>query len=589
MIIIFLGIFLIFGSSLIAYTDSARRAVQTRYSHERALQIAEAGISQAIWCLNNSSECDPGYAGETKSVGDGSFTTTLSTVGTDYIVTSTGTVGPYTKTLRATISQTVTSSEASFFYGVQVGAGGLVMQNNSFVDGNIYSNGSIDAGNGAYVTGDVYVAGGTALTADQQQLTQSTEFNFGDISSREDIAQSFKPSVTEVINYASFYLKKVGSPANILVYVTEDNGGEPSTTPLATGTLNASSVTSSFGWVDVSFNSNPELTANQTYWLVLDVNKDQSSKYYIIGKNTAAGYGNGVGLYDNDWNSGGWSSASGDFTFQTWMGGIVTYINGLTVGVTGHNCTDAHYATHHGDAHAHQVLNSTVECDAFYATDPGDISGSTVGRNKIPDSEDPAPEAMPISDGQITDWQAAASKGDSIAGDYNLTLRQSDSLGPARITGNMTVSNGSSLTLTGTIWVEGDILFENNATISLDPGYGSTSGIIVTDGQIIVRNNVIFNGSGADGSYILALTTNNSVSDSSPAIDINNNAETVIFYASNGMIKVANNAVLKEATGYKLELSNGASVSYESGLANANFANGPGGIWATEESTWQEL
>jgi len=154
----------------------------------------------------------------------------------------------------------------------------------------------------------------------------------------------------------------------------------------------------------------------------------------------------------------------------------------------------------------------------------------------------------------------------------------------------MTISNSSTLNLSGHVWVEGDILFDNNCIIQLDSGYGSTSGLIVTDGQVIVQNNCVFSGSGEDeDSYIMILSTNNALTPGSPAIDINNNAESVIFYAGNGLIEIANNATLKEATAYRLSLANGASVSYVSGLANAKFANGPGGAWTTMSSTWQEI
>lgn len=48
-----------------------------------------------------------------------------------------------------------------FKYGTQAGQGGFVFQNNSHVDGNIYSNGNITGSNNAYVTGDAFAAGGS--------------------------------------------------------------------------------------------------------------------------------------------------------------------------------------------------------------------------------------------------------------------------------------------------------------------------------------------------------------------------------------------------------------------------------------------
>jgi len=599
MVSVFLALILIISVILYTYINQNNQVTSRLYYSVQAINLAEAGIDKATWCLNHSDRCASPYTGETRSVGPGQYTTAVTSVGQDYTVESTGIVHNIQKKVKVIITQQTTSSNASFYYGVQVGAGGLKMEENSYVSGNIYSNGSIEADPGSYVTDDVYVAGGTALTADQQQTTKSSDFTFGDASNRADIAQSFEPGLTAPINYVSFYIKKVcdggdcskskDNPPNATVRVTTDNGNKPATSSLTTGTLDSTLVTTSFNWVNISFSSNPELTQSQTYWVVIDLPSVSSAKYYVIGKHDNSGYGNGIGLYSTDYSGGSWSDALGDFTFKTWTGGIITKIDGLTVGNKTHTCDDAHYAAHHGDAYAHQILNSWVECDAFYATDPADISGTTVGRTKHPSSTDPPPENLPISEGQIADWKTEAAVGDPITGDYTLTNSESDSLGPIKITGNMLIDNNAELTLTGTIWVVGTVTLSNGAKIKLDAGYGSNSGLIVADGKVTVLNGVTFGGSGAADSYIMVLTTNNSLDETSPAIDINNNANVVIFYANNGMIKVANNATLKEATGYKLLLLQTASVVYESGLANANFANGPGGVWRIQTKTWQEI
>ncbi len=588
MIIIFISVFITLGAALFSYANNTRFVIQRGYLTEKARNIAEAGVIKAVWCLNNASACAAPYNGETTQFSGGSFSVALTSEGANYKVVSTGTYLGAEKVVEEYITQKAVSSDAAFFYGVQVGAGGLTMGNNSFVDGNIYSNGSIDAGNGAYVTGDVYVASGTQASPDQQQDQLGSEFSFGNQSITEDIAQSFTAGVSEPINLVSLYLKKNGSPSNATVYLAEDDNGSPSTTPLTSGGLVATQVTEEFAWTDIAFETNPTLTSGTTYWIVIDIPTPSSSNHYISGKNDNQGYGNGVGKYSSDYESGSWTSANGDFMFKTWMGGVETHIDGLRIGYTTHTCTDEHYATHHGDAHAHQVLDSTVECDAFYSTDPTDIAGSTVGRNKVPDSEDPAPKLLPVSNGQVAEWKSLATDGGVTNGDYQLTIGQTDELGPQEITGNMLIDNGSTLRLTGTVWVHGDVTFTNNAIIALDPAYGLDSGVLVADGKIVVNNNVVFQGTGQEGSYIMVMSTNTSVDPLSPAITIDNNADTVIFYAHKGMIDVANNAILREATAYKLHLSNGASVSYESGLASAAFANGPGGVWRVSNTNWLE-
>ena len=98
-----------------------------------------------------------------------------------------------------------------------------------------------------------------------------------------------------------------------------------------------------------------------------------------------------------------------------------------------------------------------------------------------------------------------------------------------------------------------------------------------------------FNGSGTEGSYVLVLTTNPSLDTASPAMTLSNNSDNSIFYASDGMISVSNNAVLKEVTAFKLYLQNNASVQYESGLADVNFSSGPGGSWVLKIGTLREI
>ena len=75
-------------------------------------------------------------------------------------------------------------------------------------------------------------------------------------------------------------------------------------------------------------------------------------------------------------------------------------------------------------------------------------------------------------------------------------------------------------------------------------------------------------------------------SDSSNAITVSGGAGAVIIYAPNGTINISGGASLKEATGYKMKVSGGSSITYESGLTNNNFSSGPSGSWAVED--WGE-
>ena len=127
----------------------------------------------------------------------------------------------------------------------------------------------------------------------------------------------------------------------------------------------------------------------------------------------------------------------------------------------------------------------------------------------------------------------------------------------------------------------------NNAVIKLDNSFKNLSSMIISDGKINVENGAVTQGSGENNSYLMLLSTNSSLDPVNPAISVSNNAQAAIFYASAGAIHLSNNINIREATGYKLILDNNAIISYESGLANANFSSGTGGSWQVEN--WQEI
>ena len=567
--------------AFVSYTSSVRKATNAFSARSAARQAAQAGITKAVWCMNQSSGTNCGgtygfnYAGESGvAVGSSAYyTTTIATLNNSLkTVTATGyfpSVAHPTATLTLKADVNINTEQASFFYGVQSGQGGFILGNNANVQGNIYANGSVLGSNGAYVTGDVYVAGGTALSPDQSQTTYNADYTFGQISPNLDIAQSFKLSSSNAVNKISLYIRKVSTPSNVGVYILADNGGVPSKTVIGSTTLNASLVTGSYGWVDASFSSPPALVGGQTYWLMVDTTAS-SSKYWQIGSQTNNGYGNGFGMVSANWGASTpvWSDAGRDYEFEVWTGGVTTKIDGTHV---------------KGDAHANTLSNDTVDKDAYYQT----LTATTVAGTKHPGSTDPGPQDFPISDGMIAQWKSEAAAGGTTTGDvtYDGT---SGNLGPKKITGNLTVTNGATLTIAGTLYVQGDLNLSNNAIIQLASGYGPNSGEIVVDGRVNISNNVIFYGSGTSGSYVLLLTTNTSNDSANPAMSLSNNSANSIFYAPYGMINVSNNATLKEVTAFTLNLSNNSSVQYESGLASVNFSSGPGASWQLLTGTTRE-
>lgn len=458
----------------------------------------------------------------------------------------------------------------AFNYGVQVGQGGFEMANNAGVNGNVYANGNITGG---FVTGSAVAANSAALTEDQinnSPTTPPNSINFRNATASQDFAQSFQVSTTSPINKVRFYIRKVGSPATASIMLMTDNNGSPSTTNLLTtnGTLNNNQVTTNFGWVEVVLPSNPELDEGETYWLVIKNTGTSASAYYTIGANTA--YSNGVakvGLLGGTWNN---TSPSGlDGYFSVYLGGLTSTINDVDIG---------------GDAWAHTISGGSITGTKYCQTG----TGCNTTR------PDPTPEGFPISDANIEEWKELAEDGGTISGNYAPTSSAS-TLGPKKITGNMILPGGHTLTLSGAVWVEGTITMSNNNIVRLVSSYGGNSGILISDGRISLDNNVDFYGSGVSGSNILLLTTSACPNDTgcsgNDALEISNNAgatgNNIIFNAQKGTLHFANNAGAKEATANLIRMSNNAVVTYESGLANVNFSSGPGGAWSVQ--SWKEI
>lgn len=547
----------------------AKRSTQLSDNSWQTWYGAESGLEDVLYRLKNGMTVD---TNESLNVGDVTTSTTITdlTSSTKQISTE-GMLDDVYRTVQIVVE---TGVGAAFNYGVQSGAGGFILDNNAGVIGNVYANGSVTGGSGSFVTGSVFAANaGGALTLDQENTSTSLPSNeilFAKQNSNEDYAQSFQVDTTDVINKVGLYLRKVGNPANRTIRIVEDNSGSPGTSTLASASLSSSLVSSSYGWVEVNLATNPTLTAGTTYWLVVD-GADHNSKYFYMASDNAYPSGTSkIGRYGSSWSD---TTPSGlDGAFRIYMGGVPGVISGLDIGDSGV-----------GDAAANTVNNSDIQGSLYCQ------SGS--GNNKSCDTSQPDPEAQsfPISDANIATFKAEAEAGGTISG--NVTLEESSSsLGPVRITGDLNISNGSELEITGTIWVEGDVTMDNNVVVNLASGYGSGSGVIITDGQVSLSNNTDFSGSGDAGSFVMLLSTSTCDGTScggGHAITISNNVGTVILYAQDGSIFFSNNAGAKAVTAYLIYLDNNATVTYDSGLVNTNFTSGPSGGWVID--SWQEV
>jgi hypothetical protein len=564
-VVSFLFISLAVISGLVSPSLRQFRNASMSLNSKQAYFLAESGGEDVSYrIINNITVSDS----EVLNLGDNSVTTTVTTVsGNNKQVSSLGDVSGYQRKVAVTLK---TGAGVVFKYGTQSGQGGINFSNNAGLYGSLYSNGNVTGSNNAFITGDVYVANAPALSADQSNDsgTPSNNIVFANANSTQDFAQSFVLDNDGLVNKIQLYLKKVGSPANATVRIVTNNSGSPSTTNVATGTLNANLVTNNYGWIDVSFSSNPQMLAGVTYWFVVD-SSTNASNYYTIGGNNIYANGQGkIGQYGSTWNN---TSPSGlDGFFKIFLGGTYGVISGMRIGENGT-----------GDAHAHTVNNNTIAGTAYCQT------GS--GNNKSCNTSlaDPVQQDLPISDANIEKWKDDALLGGVINGDYSISGSQT--LGPKKIIGNLTV-NGT-LTIADTIWVTGNLII--NGTVKLDSSFSATTGILIADGYITTANNSVFQDSGTAGSYILLLST--SSCDSSivgnpcgahNAIEAGNNSDIIIANAQKGAISFSNNAGVKEMVGNRIYLSNNATVTYGSGLISVDFTSGPSGGWVI--GGWEE-
>lgn len=557
LIVFFVLISLAILSGIVTPTVREFKIVADNFKSKQTYFLAESGVEDVLYRMRNGKQTS---TEETLVLGGSETTTTVETLpGNKRQLSSLANTGGIQRKVNVVLG---TGVGAAFSYGVQVGSGGFIMDNNSQIVGSVYSNGTI-SGSGS-ITGSATSANSPALSANQtnDSGTPTYDVTFGNDNSTQDFAQSFQISETGILNKINLYVKKVGSPADITARIVTDSGGKPSGTTLTSAVIDGSIISTNYGWISIPMTSYVQLSSGTTYWIVLDASSS-NTKYYKIGANNE-GYQNGVGKtgsYGGTWNS---LSPSGlDGFFSVYLGGVTGSISGVTVG-TGTI----------GNAYSHTVNNSIVRGTIYCQTGSGNNKSCDTGRT------DPVQIPMPISEQNIIDWKNVAALGGEITGNY--TVSSNTTLGPKKITGNLTVNSKSTLTMSGSIWVQGNLLVDNNSIIKLSSSYGSSEGVIIVDGTITISNNGTFEGSGAVDSYMLALTTSSSTN----AINASNNAGAVALYAANGTINIANNGTAISLTGYNIHLSENAVITYQEGLANANFVSGPSGTWNV--NSWNE-
>lgn len=581
LVVVFITLGVVLFTVLAVVTGAQVYFQNSQYSidAEKATALAEAGIDKALNSLNKTGG---NYNGELEiPLGEGSYSVTItSTDAATKLIEATGYIPNKDK---AKVKRTIktTSSRGvgiAFNYGIQVGEGGLELGNGNNVTGSVYSNGSISAGNSNTISGDVWVAGGPQAEPDQQtdcDASNCQDFFFGKTINGEErlaVAQSFKPGSSGILNKVSLKIKKIGSPADITVRILQDSNNKPDKNAvLTTGTLYSGLVTSEYGWIDVAFNSSPAIYADTAYWLMIN-SSENNTNFWSWQNDLAQSYARGLPKWSDNWSVGNatWNAFNGDLSFKSFLGGVPTSIragsNKMTIG---------------GQVHANTLENLIIAKDAYYQT----IINSAVSGVSHPGFADPPPKVFPISDANVVDWKNQIDKPETTTiGDITDCVSV---LGPRKIIGNVTFNSGCRVIVKSPLWITGDLTLNSNNILTLDPSYGSTSGVIIVSGKVAMNSNNHLNGTGVGSSLLMALSEFDSRNNNISAISVNSNGNTGVYYASKGIIEPGTGNSFKELTAWKIRLINNSAIDYETGLSSSLFTSGPSGSYSLTKGTYQ--
>ncbi|MEX2052225.1 MAG: hypothetical protein WD991_00825 [Candidatus Paceibacterota bacterium] len=153
-IVFFLFLSLAIISGLVAPSVREFRNASTYLNSRQAYFLAESGSEDAVYRIVHNYNISNS---ETLFIGSNSVVTEITTLpGNLKEIISLGDVGGLE---RKTSLKLRTGEGVVFKYGTQAGQGGFVFQNNSYINGSLYSNGNIIGSNGAYITGSAFVAG----------------------------------------------------------------------------------------------------------------------------------------------------------------------------------------------------------------------------------------------------------------------------------------------------------------------------------------------------------------------------------------------------------------------------------------------
>lgn len=292
-ITVVLAAMLVFGIALVSMTVSSGRVSKMYAGNVSAVQIADAGVSKALYCMRNGdpAKCD-GYAGgdfvgETDvSFGSGTYTSVLTGVSRERLLTviATDAAGNKRK-VQVEITHNPAGERLQWDFALYADHGGLNLAGQSQVlDGPINSDSNVECGNGAEIFDNVYVsvAGGRIFNCQMYADAYAdniinTNMHYNDIY--------YSQAITGTSNIGISY---PNSPTPTEVDLPSVELGKWHNSAAAGGTLEGDHTPangSHLGPVkingDLILEEGRSITVDGPIWVTGNIQMDQNSGFYL--------------------------------------------------------------------------------------------------------------------------------------------------------------------------------------------------------------------------------------------------------------------------------------------------------------------
>lgn len=290
-VMLVITLFLLAGSMIVVGTlltlvKSQIRVVTELSLSKSAYILAEGALEEVVYRHKNALQVS---ASETLTEGDTTVETTSTNTGDGKIILA---IGDINGRVRKIQSELIQGDGASFSFGVQTDNGGLILENNSAVNGNIYSNGpilgfnlndvrgtAISAGPGGYIS-EIHATGSAYAHEIEDSFVEGdayytiidvgTTVNGTKYPGSPDLATTTLPITDDLLDSWEEY----ASSSDILTAECAAAGGH--ITYDYDTTLGPAKIP-----CDVTFSKSPNISIAGVLWIAGNLNFTQGPKFSI--------------------------------------------------------------------------------------------------------------------------------------------------------------------------------------------------------------------------------------------------------------------------------------------------------------------